>query len=336
MLSETGGAIPISWPDGWCSEWFLSARERGNPTTAVGEGWEPSLAWTVGNHVEPLIHGAVYFSRLVSCLSGLEIGDQVLLAEWRGDDDELLGPGGPQLGGLLSGLASRRIEIRGLLWRSHPKMFGFSKKEASDLADVVNASGGVLLLDERVRRGGSHHQKLVMLLHPGRPEDDVAFVGGIDLCHGRRDDEAQEGDPQAEPLDPAYGAHPPWHDIQGEVRGPAVVDLVQTFRERWNDPTPLTRRGFRPSMSKPRSTSTEPKAPGLIPPLGGAHPPAGRHAVQVLHTYPIKRPPYPFAPEGERSIARMYSKALGRARSFIYVEDQISGRRRSQRSTRLP
>jgi phosphatidylserine/phosphatidylglycerophosphate/cardiolipin synthase-like enzyme len=45
-------------------------------------------------------------------------------------------------------------------------------------------------------------------------------------------------------------------------------------------------------------------------------------AVQVLRTYPAKHPPFPFAPRGERSIARAYAKALGRARSLIYVEDQ--------------
>ncbi len=45
-------------------------------------------------------------------------------------------------------------------------------------------------------------------------------------------------------------------------------------------------------------------------------------AVQVLRTYPAKRPLYPFAPRGERSIARTYQKVLRRARSLIYIEDQ--------------
>jgi phosphatidylserine/phosphatidylglycerophosphate/cardiolipin synthase-like enzyme len=48
----------------------------------------------------------------------------------------------------------------------------------------------------------------------------------------------------------------------------------------------------------------------------------GPHAVQVLRTYAQKRPVYPFAPEGERSVARAYAKAFARARSLIYVEDQ--------------
>jgi phosphatidylserine/phosphatidylglycerophosphate/cardiolipin synthase-like enzyme len=45
-------------------------------------------------------------------------------------------------------------------------------------------------------------------------------------------------------------------------------------------------------------------------------------AVQVLRTYPAKRPAFPFAPRGERSIARAYTKALENARSLIYIEDQ--------------
>jgi phosphatidylserine/phosphatidylglycerophosphate/cardiolipin synthase-like enzyme len=44
--------------------------------------------------------------------------------------------------------------------------------------------------------------------------------------------------------------------------------------------------------------------------------------VQLLRTYGHKRPPFPFAPEGERSIARAYTKAFGLARSLIYIEDQ--------------
>jgi phosphatidylserine/phosphatidylglycerophosphate/cardiolipin synthase-like enzyme len=44
--------------------------------------------------------------------------------------------------------------------------------------------------------------------------------------------------------------------------------------------------------------------------------------VQLLRTYGVKRPPFPFAPEGERSIARGYAKTFARARSLIYIEDQ--------------
>ncbi|MBN9619789.1 MAG: phospholipase, partial [Actinobacteria bacterium] len=51
-------------------------------------------------------------------------------------------------------------------------------------------------------------------------------------------------------------------------------------------------------------------------------PPCGTHAVQILRTYPYRRPSYPFAPAGERSIALAYRKALTNAQQLIYVEDQ--------------
>ena len=50
-----------------------------------------------------------------------------------------------------------------------------------------------------------NHQKLVVVRQRGQPQD-LAFVGGIDLCHFRRDDARHEGDPQIPPLDKRYGA----------------------------------------------------------------------------------------------------------------------------------
>ena len=44
--------------------------------------------------------------------------------------------------------------------------------------------------------------------------------------------------------------------------------------------------------------------------------------MQVLRTYPAIRPKTPYAPNGERSVARGYGKAFRRARRLIYLEDQ--------------
>ncbi|HJV99607.1 MAG TPA: hypothetical protein VJ617_10995 [Arthrobacter sp.] len=44
--------------------------------------------------------------------------------------------------------------------------------------------------------------------------------------------------------------------------------------------------------------------------------------MQLLRTYGVKHPPFPFAPGGERSVARAYTKAFAQARSLIYIEDQ--------------
>jgi phosphatidylserine/phosphatidylglycerophosphate/cardiolipin synthase-like enzyme len=51
--------------------------------------------------------------------------------------------------------------------------------------------------------------------------------------------------------------------------------------------------------------------------------PRGTHAVQVLRTYARRQGGYPFAPHGERSVARGFRKAIQRARRLIYLEDQF-------------
>ena len=165
--------------------WFLTGAERGNPASALAR--DP--AWTEGNAVSPLIHGRTYFSRLAEVLGPLAPGDHVYLTDWRGDDDQRLDDDGPTLAGSLVDLARRGVEVRGLLWRSHPRAIGFNEEEETELAGIVNAAGGQLLLDERVRRAGSHHQKLVVAHHPDRPDEDVAFVGrdrSVSRTPGRR------------------------------------------------------------------------------------------------------------------------------------------------------
>ncbi|MEP6476671.1 MAG: phospholipase D family protein [Actinomycetota bacterium] len=301
-------------------DWFLTPAERGNPASAIDRRNPDQAAWTTGNLITPLVHGRVYFERLVGCLRELRPGDRMWFTDWRGDEDQVLTSDGTRLGDLLVELASRGVEIRGLLWRSHTKAIGYHAEEHTELAERVNGAGGRVMLDERVRRAGSHHQKMVILRHPGRPASDVAFVGGIDLCHGRCDDLGHHGDAQPEEMDPAYGPTPAWHDVQTEVRGPAVGDIAMTFWERWNDRTPLERRT--PWNRIRASLGRQPVRPERIGPLDPDPPPVGEASVQVLRTYPAKTPPFPFAPMGERSIAREYHKAFARARRLVYVEDQ--------------
>ena len=64
------------------------------------------------------------------------------------------------------------------------------------------------------------------------------------------------------------------------------------------------------------------RTPSPLPPALPEPPPAGTCAVQLLRTYPRRRPRYPYAPLGERSIALAYTKALSRAERLIYIEDQ--------------
>ena len=303
------------------ASWFLTSAERGNDVTGLDRRREGGTPWSLGNRVETLVHGATYFRRLLDAIRGLGSGDHVYFTDWRGDPDQLLSDDPEsRVGAVLAGAARRGVMVRGLMWRSHLDRFGFSAEENRNLGDEVNSAGGEVLLDQRVRLGGSHHQKLVVIRHAGGTERDVAFAGGIDLGHGRRDDADHHGDRQRQAMAPVYGPSPPWHDAQVAVQGPAVGDLDFCFRERWEDRNRLSRDPL--GILHDLMRHTDRKA-STLPPMPADPEPCGTHAVQVLRTYARRRGGYPFAPHGERSVARGFRKAISRARRLIYIEDQF-------------
>jgi len=300
-------------------EWFLVAAQRGNPHTTLDRRRGDGLAWTVGNQVVPHVDGASYYAALLAAVREMVGGDLLMFTDWRGDPNERLAGPETEISRVLCQAARRGVIVKGLVWRSHTDRIQFSAAENDHLGDEIEAAGGECLRDMRVRVGGSHHQKFIVLRHPGRPHRDVAFVGGIDLCHGRRDDPTHAGDPQPPPIAAVYGRRPPWHDVQLEIHGPAVGDVEATFRERWTDPAPLTRN----PLHRVRDTlAREDTTANVLPPPMPDPSPAGTLAVQLLRTYPYRRRGYPFAPRGERSVARGYLKAVAAARTLIYLEDQ--------------
>ncbi|WP_460937884.1 phospholipase D family protein [Phycicoccus ginsengisoli] len=302
------------------AEWFLSPAERGNPATRLDTRHHPATGWTEGNLVRPLVHGATYFAELVDRVDAMVEGDLLLFVDWRGDPDErLTGEAGSEVAAVFARAARRGVDVRGLVWRSHWDRLAFSSAENRTLQQDVNAAGGQCLLDMRVRTGGSHHQKFVVLRHPGRPERDAAFLGGIDLCHSRRDDAAHGGDPQRQPMAAAYGPRPPWHDVQLCLTGPVVGDVETVFRERWEDPQRTSRSPLRWADDALHHDRMQPTP---LPPQLPDPEPTGPHPVQLLRTYPRRAGGYPFAPKGERSVARGVAKAMRRARRLVYLEDQ--------------
>lgn len=301
-------------------DWFLTAEERGNPSSTLYADRSDGRAWTAGNDVQPLVDGATYFRRLCAELRAVGPGDQVYFVDWRGDPDERLDGPGSAVMVELARAASGGAKVHGLVWRSHLDRMRFSEAENRNLAQAMQALDARVVLDMRVRRGGSHHQKFVVVRHREDPDRDVAFVGGTDLGHSRNDDRSHRGDPQALRMAREYGATPPWHDAMVEIHGPAVADVECCFRERWEDPTAL--QHDRPLMwLADRVRGMHGRDGGLPDPLPPP-PEAGPEVVQLLRTYPYQRPEYPYAPLGERTVARAYAKVLARAERLVYVEDQ--------------
>eukprot|EP00245_Coleochaete_scutata_P013408 TRINITY_DN543_c1_g4_i4.p1 TRINITY_DN543_c1_g4~~TRINITY_DN543_c1_g4_i4.p1 ORF type:complete len:819 (-),score=153.50 TRINITY_DN543_c1_g4_i4:387-2843(-) len=96
----------------------------------------------------------------------------------------------------------------------------------------------------------THHQKMMACdapaEKPGQERQIVAFLGGIDLTSGRWDTPEHalfktrhtlhEGDYVNSTFGNTTvngGPREPWHDIHSRVEGPAALDVVTNFEERW-------------------------------------------------------------------------------------------------------
>ena len=134
-----------------------------------------------------------------------------------------------------------------------------------------------------------------MIRHRDDPSRDVAWIGGIDLAHNRRDDAEHRGDPQSQPLADEYGDRPPWHDVQVRVQGPAVHAVETVFRERWEDPTPLSRSPLRQWADRLRRLDTTPDPLPATGTPAARRRPAPRTAAAHL-PQPPARPRLPLRP----------------------------------------
>jgi phosphatidylserine/phosphatidylglycerophosphate/cardiolipin synthase-like enzyme/uncharacterized membrane protein YdjX (TVP38/TMEM64 family) len=152
-------------------------------------------------------------------------------------------------------------------------------------------------LDDQHPPGGSHHQKVVVV------DDAVAFVGGLDLTHGRWDTpEHRREEPHR--LDAQGRIARPNHDVQAIVDGSAARALGELCRERW-------RRGTgRRAVPVERASAADPWPPGLAPELTEVD-------VGIARTDPGwgGRPPV-------EEIRSLYIDAIASAKRFVYFENQ--------------
>lgn len=57
------------------TDWLLTSRERGNGATRLDSRRSEGTAWSSGNQVRPLVHGAAYFPELLSAIRAQRAGD---------------------------------------------------------------------------------------------------------------------------------------------------------------------------------------------------------------------------------------------------------------------
>jgi phosphatidylserine/phosphatidylglycerophosphate/cardiolipin synthase-like enzyme len=239
-----------------------------------------------GNELEVLIEGAAYFPALVEAIRGAR--RSVLIAGWCITPRFALVRDEPPV--LLRELlreAAESVEVRVLLWAGAPvPLFAPRRASVREARDqLVRGTRIKAALDSHERPMHCHHEKLAVV------DDEVAFVGGIDLTD-------LGGDRYDTPEHPARGRMG-WHDVASRIRGPAVADVARHVAQRWEAVTG-------------EHVEAEPTAA-----VAGA----GDVELQIVRTVPEKL--YDFAPRGDFRIIEAYLRALRSAQHLIYLENQF-------------
>lgn len=237
-----------------------------------------------GTKLEVLVDGATALPRIAEALRAAN--SHVHLTGWhlaphfeliRGEQPTAIGP-------LLAELAER-IDVRVLVWAGSPvPLFHPTRKEVGAAVEQLTKDTNIQAFqDPREHPVHCHHEKTIII------DDEVAFVGGIDLT----DDAGDRYDTSEHLARRKLG----WHDVATRMEGPAVQDVAAHFVMRWREVAKET----------------------LPPPL--PRPPCGTSTVQVVRT--VAEDMYDAVPHGDFRILESYLRALRSAESYIYLENQF-------------
>ncbi len=257
---------------------------RGNVLTASAGGWaNASTPPRGGNDVEVLVDGAAALPQIAEAIENAR--SSVWIAGWYFSPNFRLRQDRAQTLHELLAEAAERVEVRVLSWAGAPlPLFHPDRGEARTMRDeLVRGTRIRMALDAKERPFHCHHEKLVVV------DDEVAFVGGIDLTSYQGD----RLDTSDHPARESVG----WHDAAIRIRGPAVADVAAHIRLRWAE---VTHEVVAPSVATPA---------------------AGNVELQVVRTAPERV--YRRLECGEFSILESYLRALRAADRFVYLENQF-------------
>ncbi|CAN6450359.1 unnamed protein product [Victoria cruziana] len=199
----------------------------------------------------------------------------------------------------------------------------------------------------QIRTEFTHHQKTVALDAEGHDSGRkvISFVGGIDLCDGRYDDEqhdlfqklktAYSNDFQQNNIKDADlkhgGPREPWHDVHSRIEGAAAWDVLTNFEQRWRKQCPpefldsLLEIGNFPATFPPPESyrsgddSQPPWSVQVFRSIDDASVIGFQvHAKAAFALGLHKRKDI----TADRSIHAGYVEAIRRAKRFIYIENQ--------------
>jgi phospholipase D1/2 len=254
-----------------------------------------------------LVDAESYYRQFYNAALGAK--RSILLAGWQFDSDvELLrgedakaAPGPSALIKFLNYLCEQRpeLQIRILAWDFHV-VFAAEREWMQKLVFQWRTHKNILFMfDDSHVDNGSHHQKIAVL------DDELVFLGGLDLCDHRWDDRSHRNQ---NPLRISRGEpHKPFHDIQAFVRSRSVSKaLIALFRDRW-------RRAGGDEL-----TFLDKPAPERLPDIAELLPLAASQI--TLH----RTDPHG-SPDGStmcQEVLELYRTAFAAAEKLIYIETQ--------------
>lgn len=264
-----------------------------------------------GARVAPLVDGEPAFRRICEAIEAARHSVWVTVAFLTEDFEMPDGRG--SLFDILDRAVARGLQVRALFWRnnagspfSEDAVFsGFQHHHAM----LASRGSAFHARWDRAQKAYCQHQKS-WIIDAGQP-GEVSFVGGINL-----NTEAM--------AEPGHGGarHHQAHDIYLELQGPATVDVVHNFVQRWNEASERHVVDGRWGEGEDLPFPT------------GYSPACGEAEVQVQRTvragvYADDRPSpggarFPIS-TGEFAIFDQYRRAIGAARRSIYIENQALG-----------
>jgi len=238
-----------------------------------------------GCSIEVLIDGVEVLPAIAGAIRGAR--RSVRIAGWHSAPHFALERGEPPtvLRELLAQAVARGVDVRVLLWAGAPfHVFTPARADVrADARELAHDTGVRVAVDDRERLLHCHHEKLVVV------DDEVAFVGGVDLTDlgGDRWDTSRH---------PARGRLG-WHDAGARLRGPIVADVAEHLDLRW-------------------TAVTGEQLPAVPVPAR-----AGDVTAQLLRTVPEHV--YDAMRGGAFGILEGYMRALHAARELVYLESQF-------------
>jgi phosphatidylserine/phosphatidylglycerophosphate/cardiolipin synthase-like enzyme/uncharacterized membrane protein YdjX (TVP38/TMEM64 family) len=282
--------------------------ERRDHDAAIIEPGRNCWQYPSATRFSTLVDGADYFAAFASaCLAARR---QILILGWDFDRHERLYRGEPdpdlpdELGAFLVELVRRRRELEVYLLSWDFNMVYAAERELLPALRLRMQAPPRFhfRLDGEHPKGASHHQKVVVI------DDQVAFVGGIDLSRWRWDtsehlpDDPRRTDPQGNP-------YPPFHDMMCLVEGDVAARLGDLARERWR-----RARGW-----------------DLRPPLDVTGSPWPEHVDADLRDIRVaiaRTEPEYGGRDAVREVERLYLDAIAAAERTVYIENQYFTSRR--------